>query len=127
MDIRFFQNSKILIIKHRNLEHAFQEIPLTKFLTVFWQQFMPFLVSTWFHLNYSIQQSGGGDWHRDSRHCFIYVPLQCQCNHDCSANLSKQKRWKYFKKAALIHALIVIGSVNYKGVWSCQQFQDNYS
>lgn len=46
MDIRFFQNSKILIIKHRNLEHAFQEIPLTKFLTVFWQQFMPFLVST---------------------------------------------------------------------------------
>lgn len=46
MDIRFFQNSKILIIKHRNLEYAFQEIPLIKFLTVFWQQFMAFLVST---------------------------------------------------------------------------------
>ena len=61
MDIRFFQNSKILIIKHRNLEYAFEEIPLTKFLTVFWQQFMLFLVSTWFHLNYSIQQSGGGE------------------------------------------------------------------
>ena len=63
MDIRFFQNSKILIIKHRNLEYAFQEIPLIKFLTVFWQQFMAFLVSTWFHLNYSIQQSGVGDTH----------------------------------------------------------------
>ena len=63
MDIRFFQNSKLFIIKHRNLEYAFQEIPLTKFLTVFWQQFMEFLVSTSFHLNYSVQQSGVGDTH----------------------------------------------------------------
>lgn len=40
--------------------------------------------------------------------------------------IHQQKRWKYFKTAALIYVLIVTGSINYMGALFCQQFPDNY-
>lgn len=46
----------------------------------------------------TVQLSKEGNTHLDSRHRFIYIPLHCQCNHDCFANSSTEDMETLFKK-----------------------------
>lgn len=117
----FSQNYKIFIITQNNLECTFQEILLVKFITVFWQLLMAFLVPIWIPLKNS-------SWKKRKHTSRFQTPSHMYLlNVNVTMTvvlIHQQKRWKHLKKkSAFIYVPTVTYSINYMRFYPVSGFK----